>query len=36
MATAVTEWIHALPSVMSESQNMRKSEARRAVISNKF
>lgn len=34
MATAATEWLHALPFMMSESQNMRKSEARHAVISN--
>lgn len=36
MAIAASEWLYASPSTMSESQNVRKSEPRHAVISNKF
>lgn len=34
VAAIITEWLHALLLVMSESQNMRKSEPKHAVISN--
>lgn len=35
VATIITEWLHALLLVMNESQNMRKSEPKHAVISNR-